>query len=277
MMQHFCALSCDAGSLCFVFEHEERERGEKKEKSTVSSHRPGLNIILNSELDHECSGSVSQSLEWTTTPCLKHVRGASFIAGWLGWKGLCASFRAAVVFSCGLLVKWDWLLGSSGQKPAGDHYYCWKNIAPCHRMVAPHAHTEHACKHMHTVHRIELQTHLLSCYYSKSPPRNVWHATAEGRICTCLSAVETSAAFPPPPSRPTLRFSFNLNFVLFRWPFQRKKGIKRATQYLFFFLSMHCLYKMIDPMKNLINPQNRIRVSLTCQSQFPIRCQWIGN
>lgn len=40
---------------------------------------------------------------------------------------------------------------------------------------------------------------------------------------------------------------------------------------------MHCLYKMIDPMKNLINPQNRISMSLICQSQFPIWCQRIGN
>lgn len=40
---------------------------------------------------------------------------------------------------------------------------------------------------------------------------------------------------------------------------------------------MHCLYKMIDPMKNLINPQNRIRMSLIRQSQFPIHSYWIGN
>lgn len=74
------------------------------------------------EPDHECAALCFPLGPIDTTPCLKHVR-VRFIAGWLGWKGLCASFRPAVVFSCGLLVKWSWLLGSSGEKPAGDHYY----------------------------------------------------------------------------------------------------------------------------------------------------------
>lgn len=142
MMQQYCALACDAPNLCFVFECEEKAAYRLTALSVQNYTLKQL--WSNSELDHECSGSVSQSVEWT----IRHVWsmwGASFIAGWLGWKGLCASFRATVVFSCGLLVKWDWLLGSSGQKPAGDHYYCWKNIAQSMGICC-------TCNHMHAVH-----------------------------------------------------------------------------------------------------------------------------
>lgn len=148
-------------------------------------------------------------MPWT----LRHVWsmwGASFIAGWLGWKGLCASFRATVVFSCGLLVKCDWLLGSSGQKPAGDHYYCWKNIAPCHRMVAPaykHWAWTYTCKHVCTV---EAQYpyfyfHILCLKQTTSVWNNnnththssqkTWRVTRHCRrgICSRLSQVEKSA------------------------------------------------------------------------------------
>ena len=40
MMQHFCALSCDAGNLCFVFEHEEREEREKKKSKKKKALYP---------------------------------------------------------------------------------------------------------------------------------------------------------------------------------------------------------------------------------------------
>lgn len=157
-------------------------------KSTVSTHHlkePELNIKpeklwSNSEIAHECSGSLSQSLKWTGYHFFWSMWGASFIAGWLGWKDLCAAFRATVVFSCGLLVKWDWLLGSNGQKPAGDHYYCWKNIAPCHRMVDRDTHTKHGhmdantwIKYMHiaiytythTVHHNQRHKSTVSCFF----------------------------------------------------------------------------------------------------------------
>lgn len=146
-------------------------------------------------------GSLSQSLERT----LRHVWsmwGASFIAGWLGWKGLCASFRATVVFSCGLLVKWDWLLGSSGQKPAGDHYYCWKNIAPCHRMVDTH--NEQACKHMCThTSQTEAQKSCFFlfffcfCFFNTHCRKVNLHVTAAlEEFARAASQVETSAGSP---------------------------------------------------------------------------------
>lgn len=67
-----------------------------------------------------------------------------------------------LVSSCGLLVKRDWLLGSSGQKPAGNHYYCWKNISPLHRMVDRDIHTitRGACMQTHIGHmECHIDTH----------------------------------------------------------------------------------------------------------------------
>lgn len=194
----------------------------------------------NRKLDHECSGSLPQSLVHT----IRHVWsmwGASFIAGWLDGKGLCVSFRASVVFSCGLLVKWDWLLGSSGQKPAGDHYYCWENIAPCHRMGARDTH-EYIHANTCIIPYIHEQWHkrnvlFFFCFYfhilwlfdTQREGKLNAHVTCHrrsyslGGICQrtrALSQVEMSAEAPC--------------FCLFQFGLvdHSRQNIKRITQYI---------------------------------------------